>query len=110
MKKIRSAVAGLLALAALAPARAEDLQSFRIVLQPKGFAPAELHVPSAKPFFLDIENGGSQPFEFEMASPPLEKVVEPGAVGRVRVRPLAKGRFEFFNDFHPETRGAIVAE
>jgi Cupredoxin-like domain len=38
-------------------------------------------------------------------------VILPGSEGRVRLRPLAPGRFTFFDDFHPETaQGVVVAE
>jgi hypothetical protein len=73
--------------------------------------PAELHVPAGKPFFLVVSNEEDTPDEFEANSPPLEKVILPGSQGRIRVRPLAPGRFTFFDDFHPGTpRGVIVAE
>jgi Cupredoxin-like domain len=104
------------ALIALSPicvgaARAEDLQTFSLTLKAHNFVPAELHVPAGKAFFLVVSNQEETPDEFEMQSPPLEKVILPGSNGRVRVRPLAPGRFTFFDDFHPETRhGAIVAE
>jgi plastocyanin len=98
------------AFAALAPASAEDLQTYQIAIKDHHFNPAELHVPAGKPFILEVANQDIQADEFEMSAPPLEKVIQPGASGRVRVRPLAKGRFTFFDDFHPDTKGAIVAE
>ena len=99
-------VAGLLA----GSARAEDLQTFRLTLKGGRFQPTELHVPAGKPFLIVVTNADAATDEFEMNAPPLEKVILPGASGQVRVRPLGAGRFEFFDDFHPETRGAIVAE
>jgi hypothetical protein len=91
--------------------RAEDLQTFSLTLRGRHFDPAELHVPAGKAFFLVVLNQEDTADEFEMQSPPLEKVIQPGSNGRVRVRPLAPGRFTFFDDFHPDTtRGAIVAE
>jgi hypothetical protein len=98
------------AFAALAPAGAEDLQTYQVTIKDHHFNPAELHVPAGKPFVLEVANQDAQPDEFEMHAPPLEKVIQPGASGRVRVRPLAKGRFTFFDDFHPDTKGAIIAE
>jgi hypothetical protein len=98
------------AFAALAPAGAEDLQTYQITIKDHRFDPAELHVPAGKPFVLEVANQDARADEFEMSAPPLEKVIQPGASGRVRVRPLAKGRFVFFDDFHPDTKGAIVAE
>jgi hypothetical protein len=91
--------------------RAEDLQTFALTLKAHRFLPAELHVPAGKPFFLVVANQEDTTDEFEMRAPALEKVILPGSEGRVRVRPLAPGRFMFFDDFHPETpQGAIVAE
>jgi hypothetical protein len=93
-----------------AGAVADDLQTYRLVLKGQKFTPAELHVPAAKPFWLVVANNNDEPDEFEMNAPPLEKVIQPGAEGRVRVRPLAPGRYVFFDDFHPDAKGAIVAE
>jgi len=45
-----------------------------------------------------------------MSAPTLEKMIQPGAEGRVRARPLAPGRYDFFDDFYPDAKGAIVAE
>lgn len=94
----------------LAPARAEDLQTYQLTIKDHKFSPAELHVPAGKAFYLEISNQEAQADEFETSSPPLEKVVQPGATGKVRVRPLAKGRFPFYDDFHPDNKGVIVAD
>ncbi len=106
--------ASLLALSsfacASAQANAEDLQTYALALKGHRITPAELHVPANKPFILVITNEDNTADEFEMSSPPLEKVIQPGAAGRVRVRPLSPGRFTFFDDFHPSARGAIVAK
>jgi hypothetical protein len=100
-----------LSLFPLATSRAEDLRTFTLMLKAHRFAPAELHVPAGKPFFLVVSNQEDSADEFEMRSPPLEKVILPGSQGHVRVRPLAPGRFVFFDDFHPATpAGAIIAE
>jgi hypothetical protein len=93
-----------------ADAFADDLQTYRLVLQDHKFSPAELHVPAAKPFWIVIANNEDAADEFEMGAPALEKIIQPGAEGRVRVRPLAPGRYTFFDDFHPDAKGAIVAE
>jgi len=97
--------------ALISTARAEDLQTYTLTLKGHRFAPAELLVPAGKPFYLLVVNQDDTPDEFEMSAPPLEKVIQPGAEGRLRVRPLAPGRFVFFDDFHPDAaRGVIVAE
>ena len=56
------------------------------------------------------ENLDSAAMEFESASLRVEKVVAAGSEGVVNVRPLAPGRYEFFDDFHQETRGVLVVQ
>ena len=107
---MRIAAAAFTFFALQAGAVADDLQTYRLERKGHKFAPAELHVPAAKPFWIVVTNNNDEADEFEMNAPPLEKVIQPGAEGRVRVRPLAPGRYDFFDDFHPDAKGAIVAE
>jgi hypothetical protein len=57
-----------LSLLPVATSRAEDLQTFTLLLKARRFAPAELHVPAGKPFFLVVSNQEDTPDEFEMRS------------------------------------------
>ena len=41
--------------------RAEDLQTYTLMLQGHKFTPAELRVPSAKPFYLVVVNKDDTP-------------------------------------------------
>ncbi len=108
MLKIIAAAFAFFALQA--GAVADDLQTYKLVLKDHKFAPEELHVPAAKPFWIIIANNDDAAGEFEMSAPTLEKIIQPGAEGRVRVRPLAPGSYSFFDDFHPDAKGAIVAD
>ena len=45
--------------------------------------------------------------EFESVSLRVEKVIGAGSTGVVNVRPLSPGRYEFYDDFHQETRGFL---
>jgi Cupredoxin-like domain len=110
MKTIRIAALAATLMLIGGGASAEDLQTYTLTLKDHKFAPAELHVPSAKPFYLVVVNQEDTADEFEMSAPPLEKVVQPGAEGRMRVRPLAPGKFTFFDDFHPDAKGTIVVD
>jgi hypothetical protein len=94
-----------------APARAEDLQTYSLTLKNHRFAPTEIHVPNGKPFFVSVKNLDDAADEFEMHSPPVEKVIPPGEEAKVRIRPLAVGRFNFKGDFHSDTaQGVIISE
>jgi len=48
--------------------------------------------------------------EFESVSLRVEKIIAPGSEGVVNVRALSPGRYEFFDDFHHETRGTLVVQ
>jgi hypothetical protein len=99
------------AAAASGVAVAEDLAAYSITLKNHRFAPAEIRVPTGKPFFIIVTNQDDTADEFEMSNPAIEKVIPPGEQGRVRMRPLSPGRFGFFGDFHRDTaQGVIVSE
>ena len=74
------------------------------------FQPAEVHAPANQPLAITVKNLDTTPMEFESVSLRVEKVVTPGTAGVVHVRPLAPGRYEFFDDFHQETRGTLVVQ
>jgi hypothetical protein len=48
--------------------------------------------------------------EFESSSLHREKIVNPGSQIAVFVGPLDPGSYEFFDDFHGETRGHLIAK
>jgi uncharacterized cupredoxin-like copper-binding protein len=90
---------------------AEDLAAYSITLKNHRFTPAEIRVPTGKPFFVIVTNQDDTADEFEMSNPAIEKVIPPGEQGKVRMRPLGPGRFVFFGDFHRDTaQGVIVSE
>jgi hypothetical protein len=106
-----AALAATLTLTIAGGARAEDLATYSLTLKDHRFTPAELHVPSGKPFFVVVTNQDDTADEFEMNAPAVEKVIPAGVQGKVRIRPLGPGRFPFFGDFHRDTaQGAIVSQ
>ena len=108
---LAAALAAALGLAIGGGARAEDLASYPITLKNHRFTPTEIHVPSGKPFFVVVTNQDDTADEFEMNAPAVEKVIPAGDQGKVRIRPLAPGRFSFFGDFHRDTaQGVIVSQ
>jgi len=92
-------------------ARAEDLAIYTTTLKNHRFFPAEIRVPSGKPFFIVVTNADDEADEFEMNAPAFEKILRPGEQGKIRMRPLAPGRFPFFADLHKDTgQGAFISE
>jgi Cupredoxin-like domain len=116
MKRIVSSapLAGVLILRVLACAQlanADDLASYEITLKDHHFTPAEIHVPTGKSFIVVITNANDGPDEFEMLLPALERPLQPGQQGKVRVRPLPPGRFPFFGESDPDNEtGAFISE
>ena len=72
------------------------------------FQPSTLQAPANVPIILRVKNLDSTPMEFESVSLRVEKVVVGGGEGVIRLRPLAPGRYNFFDDFHQETNGVLV--
>ncbi len=72
------------------------------------FEPAEVHAPAGKPIAFTVKNLGAIASEFESSELHVEKVIPPGGEAVVHVRPLAPGRYNFFDDFHRQTQGFLV--
>jgi Cupredoxin-like domain len=101
---------GTALLVAAAGSRAQQAAAVTISVKDHHFQPAELHAPANQPLTLRVRNLDATPMEFESVSLRVEKVVVAGGEGVMNVRPLAPGRYEFFDDFHQETRGTIVVQ
>jgi len=110
--KFVSCAFALVATAFLMSAGTRAQQATAIGFSVKGhhFQPAEIRAPANKPLTLRVKNLDTTAMEFESVSLRVEKVVAPGSEGIINVRPLAPGRYEFFDDFHQETRGTLVVQ
>ena len=98
-----------LLLSATASAFAAD-PAVTIAIRDHQFVPAEVPVPAGVKVELIIRNEQAERAEFESSSLHREKVVAPGRQISVSIGPLAPGRYEFFDDFHPATRGNVIAQ
>jgi plastocyanin len=96
-------------LAFAAPALADD-PSFSILLKSNQFVPSEVPIPAGVKVKLIVRNDNATASEFESTEFHREKVVPPGQEITVFVGPLDPGSYEFFDDFHPETRGHLVVK
>jgi plastocyanin len=96
-------------LAAAAPALA-DAPRVSIAIQSHRFVPSEVQIPAGTKVELLVRNRDSTPSEFESTELHREKVVTAGQQISVFVGPLPHGRYEFFDDFHPQTRGHLVVK
>jgi plastocyanin len=94
--RVTARFAALLALAVAAPALA--------------FVPSEVQIPAGAKVKLIVRNENPTASEFESTQFHREKVVPPGQEITVFVGPLDPGSYEFFDDFHPETRGHLIVK
>ena len=94
----------------LAPPALADEPTFSIVLKNNQFVPNEIQIPTGVKVKLVVHNDNQTPSEFESTQFHREKIVPPGQEITVFVGPLDPGSYEFFDDFHPETRGHLVVK
>jgi plastocyanin len=93
-----------------ATAAAADMPSFPIALKSGQFVPSEVTIPAGVKVKLVVKNDNSTTSEFESTQFHREKIVTPGEAITVFVGPLDAGSYEFFDDFHPQTRGHLIAK
>src|ERR1700687_2649018 len=72
------------------------------------FQPSEIHAPANTRIVLKISNLDAAAMEFESVTLRVEKVVAAHGEGIVNLRPLQPGRYNFFDDFNPQTKGTLV--
>jgi plastocyanin len=106
-KSCTTVVALSLGLMLSAAAHAED---YVITIKNSQFSPAELFVPVGKKVKITVKNQDAIPAEFESSDLNREKVVTANSEIFIFIGPLEAGSYGFFNDFHPESKGSIVAK
>jgi plastocyanin len=90
---------------------ADDAAKVSVTLKDHKFSPAELTAPAGKPITIEVTNLDSTPSEFESKTLRVEKIVAGGGKITVQVRPLAPGRYQFFDDYHEDTtQGFLVVK
>jgi Cupredoxin-like domain len=82
---------------------ADESARVSVTLKDHKFSPAEPTAPAGKPITIDVSNLDSTPSEFESKTLRVEKVVPGGGKIAVQIRPLAPGRYRFFDDYHEDT-------
>lgn len=92
-----------------AAVRAQDAAAIQLSIKNKQFQPREITAPANRPIRLTIKNLDPAPAEFESVTLRVEKVIPGNSEGVVNIRPLAPGRYNFFDDFNPSNTGVLVA-
>ncbi|TMB05912.1 MAG: cupredoxin domain-containing protein [Deltaproteobacteria bacterium] len=86
---------------------AED-RTIPLAVEEGGFAPAEIEAPTGARVRLEVTNRTAAAIEFESFELNRERVIQPGQTAAVYVSGLDAGRYEFFDDFHQQRRGALL--
>jgi plastocyanin len=81
-----------------------------LVLKDNQFVPQDVEIPTGTKVRLIVRNDGPGAAEFESTDLHREKVVAAGQQITVLLGPLDPGSYEFFDDFHPATRGHVVVK
>ncbi len=93
----------------LSPAYAAD-PDIVITIKDRQFVPSEVPFPAGVKIKLIVRNLDKTTSEFESVDFHREKVVQAGGEIEVYVGPLDPGSYEFFDDFHPDTRGHLIVK
>jgi plastocyanin len=101
--------AAALLIALLGAARAEDL-TVPLAVHDAGFDPVQVKTPSGAKVRLEVTNQTQAAIEFESFELNRERVVQPGQKVAVYLSGLSPGRYEFFDDFHPDRKGVLIVE
>ena len=89
---------------------AAEAVTIEISVKNHRFQPSEIRGPANVPIILRVKNLDGTPMEFESVSLRVEKVIVGNGEGVIRLRALAPGRYNFFDDFHQETQGTLVIQ
>jgi hypothetical protein len=92
-------------------ASADDANRVSLTLKDHQFLPHEVSAAAGKPVMIEVTNSDPTPSEFESKTLRVEKVVAAGGKITLQVRPLAPGRYRFFDDYHEDTtEGFLVVK
>ena len=91
-------------------AHAADLPTFNLEMNDGKLNPARIEVPAGQRIKIEVRNTGKGAAEFESVQLRKEKVLAPGADSFVVIAPLSPGEYKFFDDFHQQAQGVIVAK
>lgn len=92
-------------------ARAADEVEVTISIKDHKFEPAEVKVPAGKAIKLTVKNLDASAEEFESKPLKVEKVIAGNSTAVIRLKPLTKGSYKFFGEYHEKTaQGVLIAE
>ena len=106
MRSILFLAAALLVAAPVA--YAQQGATVSVTVKNHRFQPSQLTAPANVPITIRVRNQDSTRMEFESVSLRVERVIAGNSEGVIQIRPLAPGRYDFFDDFNQEAEGVLV--
>lgn len=100
----------ILAVACSGTVMAGSSPDIQLTIKNQAFSPDTLTIPADTRVRIMVKNADSLPAEFESYDLNREKVVPGGSTVPVYVGPLDPGRYGFFNDFHPSSKGHLIVK
>jgi len=105
---LSAALAAAMAFAVAGPACADE---FKVTLKDHRFTPSTIKVKAGTTNVIILSNEDATADEFDSESLKVEKVVAGKTTGKVRLRPLAPGRYPFMGEYHAKTaQGVVIAQ
>lgn len=105
MKRYLLALALFLLAAATAYAQETSLS---VSVKDHRFQPQQLTARANVPISIRVRNLDSERMEFESTNPSVEKVIGGKSEAVVKIKPLAPGRYEFYDDFNQQATMTLV--
>jgi plastocyanin len=106
-RSVGALLGALWCLTMVAPAAWAEDPTIIISLKDHQFTPSEVTAPAGQKLKIVVRNQGATSSEFESSDFHREKIVLPNSEITVYVGPLDAGTYEFFDDFHQDTRGHL---
>ena len=97
----------LLSLLAAAIGHAEDA-ALSVSEKNHQFQPPQLAARANVPISIRVRNLDPDRMEFESTNPSVEKVIGGKSEAVISLRPLAPGRYEFYDDFNQQATMILV--
>jgi hypothetical protein len=105
---MRSIIFVAAALLVAAGVHAQQGATVSVTVKNHRFQPSQLTAPANVPITIRVRNQDSTRMEFESVSLRVERVIAGNSEGVIQIRPLAPGRYDFFDDFNQEAEGVLL--
>ena len=110
MGRLQVILSALLFAAISSSAVAAPALDVELTIKNQSFQPDTLTIPANRTVKIMVKNEDVLPAEFESGELNREKVIPGGTTIPVYVGPLPPGTYNFFNDFHPESKGQLIVK